>query len=220
MGSLVVIPHFAGGLFFWPLYRVFARTRNPVLNRQLALIFLAALVALAGLAAVIKLAGNDTWWGTGLFSAINFAAILISSMACLRSNASNQELFSRPPVAAIAGATFVFMAVMFMGGFRNLDILLHESRTTATITGTGSHGATLYEYNVDGHVYGHARSPGNPSYPTNRTCEIIYSTAHPYFSSTQNPSIIFGQMLVGMAFVATGAYSICRSSARKKAKAA
>src|SRR5882762_8936106 len=107
MGSLIVIPHFAGGLFFWPLYRVFARTRNPVLNRQLALIFLAALVALAGLAAVIKLAGNDTWWGTGLFSAINFAAILVSSMACLRSDASNQELFLKPPMAAIAGATFV-----------------------------------------------------------------------------------------------------------------
>lgn len=218
MGSLIVIPHFAGGLFFWPLHRVFARTPHPVLNRQLALIFTAALLALAGLAMAIKLSSHDAWWGTELFPAINFIAILTSSMACLRSDASHQELFSRPPVAAIAGVIFVFMAVMFMGGFRNLDIMLHESRTTATVTGIGSHGAVLYEYTVDGHIYGHGGNPGNPGNPANRTFEIQYSAAHPYFSSTTNPSILFGQMLVGMAFVGTGAYSICYTNAIKKTK--
>jgi hypothetical protein len=220
MGSLVVIPHFAGGLFFWPLYRVFARNPNPVLNRQLALIFLAALLALAGLTGVLLWAGNEAWWKTGLFPVINFVVILLSSVACMRSDASSQERFSKPHVAATAGAAFVFAAVMLVGGgFRNLDIMLHEARTTATVTGIGSHGVILYKYQVDGHIYGSGGDPGNPPYPRGSTFEIRYSTAHPYFSSAENPSIIFGQMLVGMAFVGAGAYSICYSNARKKAKA-
>lgn len=215
LSNLFVIPHFAGGLLFLPVFFLFNRSPGPVLKRRLILIFVATLVGLTVLALVIKLVGDDSSWGTSTFSWVNLAAILGSSMACIRDDKAKQLLLSKPLVAAAAAMTFVATCVMFHGGFRNLDIALHEARTIATVTGTGSHGAVLYQYNVNGRTYKGAGSPYLPG-PIGNKFEIKYSSTHPYFSLADNPFTIFGQMLVGMAFVGIGAYSITRSKRTHK----
>ena len=111
--------------------------------------------------------------------------------------------------------TFVATCVMFHGGFRNLDIALHEARTIATVSGYGAHGAVLYQYNVNGRIYKGAGNPYLPG-PVGNKFEVQYSSAHPYFSSPENLFTLFGQMLVGMAFVGIGAYSITRSKRKVK----
>jgi hypothetical protein len=122
-------------------------------------------------------------------------------------------------VAASAGILFVIGAVMFVvGGFRNLDIILNEGRTTATVFGIGSHGVLKYRYDVDGHTYAGGGDPGNPPYPQGSSYEVHYSTVHPFFSTAQNPVTLFGQMLVGCLFVGGGLYSMSLADSKRRAK--
>ena len=215
MSDILVIPIFAGGLFFLPIFLIVSRDSSPRLRRQLRLIFVVAMVVLGALAVAAKLTGRHFTSGIGLFPAVNFLAVAFSSALCIRDNKSFQQRLLKPRVAAVAAMTFVVTVIIFFGGLQNLDVALHEARTTATVTGRGSHGVLLYQYQVDGKVYEGAGDPGNPPYSIGTNYEIRYSSAHPYFSSAQNPFILFGQMLVAMAFVGIGAYSIRYSISKK-----
>jgi hypothetical protein len=98
----------------------------------------------------------------------------------------------------------VVLVLIFLGGFKHLDILLHEARTTATVFdahGTSpGRGACYYHYEVDGRTYSGGGHPevksGDPPIEVGTTYEIRYSTAHPSFSTAHHPGTIFGQLLV------------------------
>jgi hypothetical protein len=216
LSNLFVIPHFAGALIFLPVLIYFNRFSTPELKRRLLLIFVVTLAALAGLTLAIVLVGNDSSWNTAIFGWINLGAVLGSSIACIKGDKAKLILLSKPSFAALAAMTFVVACVMFLGGFQNLDIACNPVRTIATVTGTGSHGVILYQYNVNGRTYQGAGDPGNPPYPMGNKFKVQYSAAHPYFSSADSPFTIFGQMLVGMAFGGIGAYSITRSKRKDK----
>ena len=102
---------------------------------------------------------------------------------------------------ARVGIPAFFVFILLIGGCRNIDVALHEARTTATVTGVdhgrGGHGALLYRYEVDGQTYSGSGDPGSPPYPEGSTFEIRYSTAHPAFSVAHSPFTIFGEFLVG-----------------------
>jgi len=62
-----------------------------------------------------------------------------------------------------------------------------------------------YRYEIGGHAYTGTGGPEHPSegppYTNGTTFEIRYSTAHPSFSTAQNPWTVFGQFLVGCLFL-------------------
>jgi hypothetical protein len=113
---------------------------------------------------------------------------------------ASRWLHQRHFFAGVAIPAF-FVFILAIGGCRNIDIALHEARTTATVTGLGSHGVILYRYDVGGHAYSGSGDPGNPPYPEGSTFEIRYSTTHPSFSIAGHPSTIFGQFFVGCLFL-------------------
>ena len=98
----------------------------------------------------------------------------------------------------------VVLILFFHGGLKHLDILLHEARTTATVTESRSTSPgrciIRYSYEVEGHTYSGGGGPGpysgGPPIIVGTTYEIRYSTAHPSFSTVQHPGTIFGQLLV------------------------
>ena len=110
------------------------------------------------------------------------------------------------------------MFILVLGGFKNIEIILHEARTTATVTDIQSSGrgrSTLYyRYEIDGHAYTGTGGPDHPlegpPYTNGTTFEIRYSTAHPSFSTAQNPWTLFGQFLVGSLFLLWADYMATR----------
>jgi hypothetical protein len=215
MTHLLLIPHFAGGLLVWPLYRLIVRENSPV-SKQLLPVFLMTALALGILAGKIIFFGDPGQWGIGLFSYINLGSVMFSAVTWLRANSAMKARFAEPRLAALFAVGFVVTAMMFMFGFRNFDVLLHEARATATVI--GGHRGIRYQFEADGRTWVGGGDPGNPPYPIGSTFEIRYSSAHPFFSTAQPPLIFLGQMVVGCVFVGTGAFMITRGAARAKAQ--
>src|SRR5262245_7083095 len=214
MSHLLLIPHFGGGLLVWPLYCLITRGKGPA-AKQLFPIFLITALALGVLAAKIIFLGEPQQWGIGLFSMINLGSVLFSGMTWLRSDPAMQARFSEPRWAAVFAVSFVVTAMMFMFGFRNFDVLLHEARTTATVI--GGHRGIRYQFEAGGRIWVGGGDPGNPPYPIGSTFEIRYSSAHPFFSTAQSPLIFLGQMAVGSVFVGLGVFGISSRAAKAKA---
>jgi hypothetical protein len=97
--------------------------------------------------------------------------------------------------------------ILVIGGFKNIMILLHEARTTATITAIhhGSRPTLDYRYDVGHRTYTGEGGPDHPAFTppfaVGDTFEVRYSTWLPFFSTAQNPLTIFGQFAVGCLFL-------------------
>ena len=216
MTHLLLIPHFAGGLLVWPLYCLIVRHKGPA-SKPLFKVFLITAVVLGILEGKIIFFGDPAQWGIGFFPFINFGSVLASATTRLRMHPEEmKERFEQPRVAAACGVGFVVTAMMFMFGFRRFDILLHEARATATVT--GGHRGITYQFEANGRTWIGGGDPGNPPYPIGSTFEIRYSSAHPFFSTAQHPLTFLGQMAVGSAFVGFAAFMMTKSAARKKAQ--
>ena len=88
MVYLVAILYFAGGLLFWPVFRLFSRQHSPRRDRlrRVFVITLAVLVALGLVFLAVALAGrfNHNWlWATAWFPFINLISILFSLQVCV-----------------------------------------------------------------------------------------------------------------------------------------
>ena len=92
---------------------------------------------------------------------------------------------------------------MLFHGWRDLDVARHEARTTATVTGSGSHGVILYRYEVGGHLYSGSGDPGSQyaPFPVGSTFETRYSTVHPSRSTPRHPLDFIGEIAVAWAFL-------------------
>jgi hypothetical protein len=114
--------------------------------------------------------------------------------------------------------------VLLLGGLKNIEIILHEARTTATVTDiqSSSRGrSTLYyRYEIDGQAYTGTGAPDHPlegpPYTNGTTFEIRYSTAHPSFSTAKNPWTLFGQFLVGSLFFLWADYMATRQKKKRE----
>jgi hypothetical protein len=109
------------------------------------------------------------------------------------------------------------MVMFLVGGCRNLDIALHEGRTTATVLATEHRGRKSvrysyvhYAYEVEGRLYLGA-GPGDPSYPPGSTFQIRYCTIHPSFSTPRNPFDFAGIIGVGSLCAAAASFMARRS---------
>jgi hypothetical protein len=115
--------------------------------------------------------------------------------------------------------------ILLIGGFRNIMIFLREARTTATITAIhpGSRGTLYYRYEVGGHTYTGEGGPEHPAFTPpfaiGDTFEIRYSTFLPFFSTTRNPLIIFGQFAVGCLFLLWADFMATRYGKRRESNA-
>ena len=88
MDYLLAIPYFAGGLFFWPVFRLRRSQPSPRQNglRRVFVGTLALLVALGLVFLAVALAGrfNHNWlWATLWFPFINLISILFSIQVCI-----------------------------------------------------------------------------------------------------------------------------------------
>ena len=123
------------------------------------------------------------------------------------------------------GIPFFFVFIMLLGGFRNLAIMLHEARTTATITEIhpGSRGTLYYRYEVGGRTYTGEGGPDHqaltPPFAVGDTFEIRYSSLLPFFSTAQNPLTIFGQFAVGCLFLLWADYMATHYGKRRESNA-
>lgn len=102
----------------------------------------------------------------------------------------------------------VVFTMLFRGGLKDLDILLHKARTIATVTESSSTGPgrsrTRFRYEVDGRSYSGGGVPDINDKPIEErkpitvgsTYEIWYSTARPSFSTPREPGILVGQLCV------------------------
>jgi len=104
---------------------------------------------------------------------------------------------------ALVGFPFFAGFILLLHGLRNIDIFCHEARTTATVTGSGSHGAILYRYEVGGQTYTGRGDPGlqYAPFPVGSTFEIRYSTVHPSRSTARHPLNFIGEIAVGWGFL-------------------
>jgi hypothetical protein len=116
---------------------------------------------------------------------------------------------------------------LLLGGFKNIVIILHEARTTATVTEIRSNGKgrsyLYYRYEVDGRTYsgrgGPEHQPFTPPFSAGSTFEIRYSTWMPSFSIAQSPFTIFGQFLVGCLFFLWADFVATRYGKRRESNA-
>jgi len=118
-----------------------------------------------------------------------------------------------------------FVFIMVLAGFRNLAIILHEARTTATITEIhpGSRGTLYYRYEVGGRTYTGRGGPDHPAFTPpfaiGDTFEIRYSTFLPFFSTAESPYTIFGQFAVGCLFLLWADFAVTRCGKRRESNA-
>lgn len=119
---------------------------------------------------------------------------------------------------------FVFIMVLGGGG-KNLVILLHEGRATATfmkIDDSRGRVSAYYCYKVNGHTYtGRGlpdHPPSTPPFKVGDTFEIRYSKLVPFFSIVQDPTTIFGQFFVGSLFLLWADYMATRNRSLGKSK--
>ena len=221
--DIILLPRYLASLLFLPVFWVFSGNRGA-LFRRLARIFgwtLAAFILLATANWIIGLSGP----APGLFSRfsplINFASLLASTIACLSESTGSVRAFVERNFIGIFGPALFCAFVMFIGpGCRNIEIALHEARTTATVLPAEHHprrGIT-YSYQVEGQAYRGGGDPGNPPYPPGSTFEIRYSTLHPSLSTARNPFEFVGIIFVGSGFALAASF-IARNSRRAKPSA-
>ena len=93
MEYLLLIPYFLGGLFFWPLFRLFSG-RTSARSQRLWRVFIVTLIILVALGIVfgtVALLGrfNHNWlWGSLWFPFINLVSLGCSVLACVHSDES------------------------------------------------------------------------------------------------------------------------------------
>jgi len=122
----------------------------------------------------------------------------------------------------------VVFTMVFFGGLKDLDILLHKGRTIATVTESSSpspgRSRTIYRYEVDGLSYSGGGGPDLNDLPIEErkpigvgsTYEISYSTAHPSFSTALQPGIHFGQLIVSYLIVLGVDYMVARQGRNRE----
>lgn len=220
MSYLILLPHFAAGLFFWPLFLLFKRDA-PALSRQLRTIFLVTLAVNVVAIVTAMLIGNHQVWNSQVFPFLNLFSLMASAWTCMGKGRSNVEWTQEPRYAAVLAASFIgVIGTLMMGGFIHLDIFFEGVRTTATtVPNPSEHRVIKYEYSVAGRTYTGSGDPGYPPYPPGSTFEIRYSASHPMFSCAEPPLLRLGQLAFGCAFVSFGAWSIT-TNAKKRAAAA
>jgi len=216
--DIILLPRYIASLLFLPVFWVFSENRGA-LFRRLARIFgctVAALVLLASANWIIGLSGPAPGLFGGFSPLINFASLLASTIACLSESAVSVRAFVERNFIGVFGPPFFCAFIMLVGpGCRNIDIALHEGRTTATVLPAEHHprrGIT-YSYQVEGQSYSGGGDPGNPPYPPGSTFEIRYSTLHPSFSTARNPFEFVGIMCAGSGFALAVSF-IARNSRR------
>jgi hypothetical protein len=123
----------------------------------------------------------------------------------------------------------VVFTMVFFGGLKDVDILLHKGRTIATVTESSSPspGRTRirYRYAVDGRSYTGGGGPDLNELPVEErkpitvgsTYEISYSTAHPSFSTPREPGILFGQLIVAYLIVLGVDFMVMRRTKNRQA---
>jgi hypothetical protein len=210
-GAIVVVAGAAVLLAAWKIIHELRRKARPIRYGPFGLALM--LLSLAFLGGVVVYGLPLIVDYPLMVITVPFAATVAFSLACahdqkleLAEQSEPPSYVEAPPIwqrhfFAPVGIPLFAVFIMVIGGCKNIDIALHEGRTTATVTGVdhsrGGHGALLYRYEVDGHPYSGSGDPGNPSYPGGSTFEIRYSTLHPSFSIAHSPFTIFGQFLVG-----------------------
>jgi len=157
--DIILLPPYAGGLLFWPVFWIVGKNREALFWR-LAKIFACTAVGLIALAAAQLLTGL---FGPmqlrliNLFPIINMVSLMGSTVACFQVSTGQVQSFLQRNFIAVVGIPFFSVMVMFLvGGCKNIDIALHEARTTATVlppTEGHSRKSIRYCYEVDGHKY-------------------------------------------------------------------
>jgi hypothetical protein len=104
-----------------------------------------------------------------------------------------------PPLLAILAVGGIIACCIAFGFWRSFDIALHEGRVGGTVTGTGGHGAILYQYAVDGHQYS-GQSTGQAK---DGAVEVRYSRAHPWRSTLEDP-LLFPKQVACAATIVGG----------------
>jgi hypothetical protein len=217
LSDAILIPPYAGGLLFWPVFWIVSDNRGA-LFWNLGKIFGWTAAGLVALTAGQWLSGVITSNPLPLINflpAVNLISLLGSEVACFRASSGRTLAFLQRNFIAVAGIPAFSLMVMFLvGGCRSLDIAFHEGRTTATVlpsTGSGGRKSIHYSYEVDGRAYSGAGDPGDPPYPPGSTFEIRYCTLHPSFSTARNPFEPLGIICVGSAFAGVASFTASRS---------
>jgi hypothetical protein len=217
--DVILLPPYAGGLLFWPVFWILSNDRGALFWR-LARIFAGTALCLAALAAVQMLAaivGWPTFQFTNLYPIVNLGSLMISTVALFQSTTGQTRAFLERNFIAVTGIPFFTAMVMFLvGGCKNLDIALHPATAIATVlprpeSHSGRSKGIRYEYEVDGHSYTGSGDPGNPPYPPDTTFEIKFCTLHPSFSTARNPLEFLGIICVGSCFAGTASFLAGRS---------
>jgi hypothetical protein len=149
-------------------------------------------------------------------------SLMGSTVACFQASTGRVRSFLQRNFIAVVGIPFFSVMVMFLiGGCKNIDIALHEARTTATVLpATESHGrkGIRYSYEVDSHTYIGGGDPGNPPYSPGSTFEIRYCTLHPSFSTARSPFEFVGIICVGSFFAGMASFTASRSKRWNRAE--
>lgn len=152
---------------------------------------------------------------------VNFVSLMVSAAACFRASTGRVRSFLQRNFIAVAGIPGFSLMVMFLGGCKNIDIALHEARTTAIVLspteGRGRKGIR-YSYEVDGRTYIGRGDPGNPPYPPGSAFEIAYCTLHPSFSTSRSPFEPLGILCAGSAFAGVASFMASRSKRWNRAE--
>jgi hypothetical protein len=126
-----------------------------------------------------------------------------------------QPLWRRHRIAVL-GIPLITGFIMLGGGFKHLNIALHEGRSTATVTGSGAHDLILYRYEVGGQTYTGAGDPGfqYAPFPIGSTFQIRYSVSHPSFSTARHPLRFVGEIFTASLFVLWISYLVHRNESK------
>ena len=134
--DLILLPPYAGGLLFWPVFWILSNERGATFWR-LARIFAGTAMCLALLVEGQSLAGIFGWSPfrlTNFCPIVNLGSLMISTVALFQGTTGQTRRFLERHFIAITGIPFFTAMVMFViGGCRNVDIALHPATTTATV---------------------------------------------------------------------------------------
>lgn len=215
--DIILLPPYAGGLLVWPIFCMSSSNRG-MLFRELAKVFGWTLAGLALLGAGQWLIGLFKFTSVSLlhlFPVVNLFSLMVSTVAFFRASTGRVRSFLERNFIAVVGIPGFSLVVMFLvGGCRDIDIALHEGRTTATVlprTEGPGRKYIRYSYEVDGQTYGGGGDPGKPPYPPGSTFEIRYCTLHPSMSTARSPFEFIGIIFVGTMFAGFGSFMARRS---------
>lgn len=222
--DIILVPPYAGGLLFWPVFWIVSNNREALFWR-LARIFAwtaVGLIALAAAQSFIGFFGSTQVPLINFLPAINMVSLMVSTVACFQASTGRVRCFLQRNFIAVVGIPFFSVMVMFLvGGCKDIDIALHEARTTATVlpaTESHSRKGIRYSYEVDGHTYTGGGDPGYPPYPPGSTFQIRYCTVHPSFSTARSPFEFVGVICVGSIFAGAMSFMASRSKRWNRAE--